>query len=79
MVIHRKWSSNEDMGFGEIWYDVLPAGADRWDDPDKNADCECGSLGPHASGHLSQQRDGGTGVFYHDGLRIGTTRAVVEN
>jgi hypothetical protein len=57
MVIHRKWSSNEDMGFGEIWYDVLPAGADRWDDPDKNADRECGSC-PHASGHLSQQRDG---------------------
>jgi hypothetical protein len=71
MVIHRKLSSNEEVGFGEIWYDVGPRAMTDGTTQIINADRECGSLGPHASGICRSNPIGGTGVIYHDGLRIG--------
>lgn len=72
-LLHVKWSSDAKVGFVELWYDGQPAGA-------KTA---AATLYPGQGTYLKMglyRNDTimPTGVLYHDGLLVGTTRADVE-
>jgi polysaccharide lyase-like protein len=82
LLVHRKYSTNEAVGFVEIWYDNVQQTLQT------NAAGDTGTRVYHRTlqaGHSVRMTQGiyrsnsvgGTGLMYLDGLRIGTTRKSV--
>jgi polysaccharide lyase-like protein/Big-like domain-containing protein len=79
LLVHKKWSSSESVGFVEIWYEDVQQTL-----TDGTARMHMRTLRPGYSAYMKQglyrsNAIGGTGVVFHDGLRIGTTRAAVDS
>jgi hypothetical protein len=79
IVVHRKWSSNEAVGFVEIWYDDVKQALT---DGTRKMFMRTLKDGYSARMHQGIYRSnaiGGTAVIYLDGLRVGTSRKSVDN
>jgi hypothetical protein len=78
LLIHKKWSSDPDQGFIEIWFDdvqqTLTDGTSRMYMRTKSP----GYGAYMKQGIYRSNAIGGTAVIYQDGLRIGTTRAAAD-
>jgi hypothetical protein len=78
ILLHRKWSASEAAGFIEIYYDDVKQTL-----ADGTTKMSMRTLTPGYSAYMKQgiyrgNDIGGTAVIYFDGLRIGTTRASVQ-
>jgi hypothetical protein len=86
VLLRKKWSSNEAVGFIEIWYDDIPqmlwidaAGNRGRRTYHRNLNRMRTGVRMHQGIYRNDPGGGHVAVIYLDGLRVGTTRDSVED